>query len=308
MSLVIGLCRNDDLPTLRALARDPSLAHEFEPLQSDEGFADVMNDPFQPPALRWIARLHGIPAGFGFCFLAASHDGSFAMARLGVIEPFRRRGLGSALLATTRAALEPMRERHRVDELSISAWEPNPAAAAFAERHGFRHARHFWRMERPRGPVGLPAWPDGVTARVYDSSERALLDFNRAYNRAFADHYHYVRASVEETRSLFGQSHFRPEALMLAYRDGECVGFCRNARFGEPGEVALIGVVPAARGIGLGRALLRWGLGWLQNDHAVPIYLMVDGENESALRLYRAEGFEVARTRHHWSRPLTDGQ
>ena len=32
MSIVIAPCRNDDLPTLRALARHPSLAHEFEPL------------------------------------------------------------------------------------------------------------------------------------------------------------------------------------------------------------------------------------------------------------------------------------
>jgi len=304
MSLVIAPCRNDDLPTIRALARDPSLALEFEPLLTDEGFDDVMGDPFLPHELRWIARVDGTPAGFSFCFLAPTHVGSFAMARLGVIEAYRRRGVGSALLAATCAAIEPIRERHGLNELSVSAWEPNPAATAFAARHGFRHARHFWRMERPRGPVALPLWPGGVRAHAFDGSESSLLDFNRSYNRAFAEHYHYVRSSVEDTRAFIGMSHFRPEGLALAYRDGECVGFCRNALFGEPGEVALIGVVPEARGIGLGRALLRWGVGWLQNGDANPVYLMVDGENESALRLYRSEGFEVARTRHHWSRPV----
>jgi mycothiol synthase len=304
MPLVIAPCRHDDLPTLRALARDPSLAHEFEPLQTDEGFDDLMGDPFLPRELRWIAAVDGTPAGFCFCFLAPTHGGSFAMARLGVIEPYRRRGVGTALLAAICAAIEPIRERRGLSELSVSAWEPNPAAAAFAARHGFGHARDFWRMERPRGPVALPVWPDRVLTSAFDHSETSLLDFNRSYNRAFAQHYHYVRATVEDTRAFIRQSHFRPEGLALAYRDGECVGFCRNARFGEPGEVALIGVVPEARGLGLGRALLRWGVAWLQNGHANPIYLMVDGENEGALRLYRSEGFEMARTRHHWSRPV----
>ena len=75
MPLVIAPCRTDDLPTLRALARDPSLAHEFEPLQSDEGFAEVMGGPFLPADLRWIAALDGAPAGLAFSFLAPTHEG-----------------------------------------------------------------------------------------------------------------------------------------------------------------------------------------------------------------------------------------
>ena len=305
MSLVIRPCHDGGLTALRALARDPSLAREFEPLQTDAGFDDLMGDPHLPRELRWIAWLDGTPAGFCFCFLAPTHVGSFAMARLGVVEPFRRRGVATALLAATCAAIEPIRERHGLRELSVSAWEANPAAEAFATRHGFRHARDFWRMERPRGPVGTPVWPAGVSLRIFDGSEPALLDFNDAYNRAFVEHYHFMRTTPEETRAVVVQSHFRADGVALAYRDAACVGFCRNARFGEAGEVAVIGTVPEARAIGLGRALLRWGVAWLQDDDASPIYLMVDGENEGALRLYRSEGFQVARTRHHWSRPVT---
>jgi len=304
MPLVIAPCRTDDLPTLRMLARDASLALEFEPLQSDTAFDDLMSDPFVPPALRWIASLDGAPVGFAFSFLAPTHDGSFAMVRLGVVEAHRRRGVGRALLATTQAALAGLRVSHGLREVSVSAWEPNPVAQAFAELHGFQVARHFWRMERPRGPVGLPAWPDGIVVRAFDGGEAALVDFHTAYNRSFADHYHYVRSSLEDTRAITTQKHFRPEALALAYRNEECVGFCRNARWGEPGEVALIGVAPEARRLGLGRALLRWGVTRLQDEQARPVYLMVDGENESALTLYRSEGFAVQRTRIHWSRPL----
>ncbi len=304
MPLVVTPCRSADLPTLRALARDPSLAHEFEPLQSDAGFDDLMGDPFLPPELRWIAALDSTPAGFAFSFLAPIHGGSFAMTRLGVIERCRRRGVATALLAATCSTMDAIRESRGLRELSLSAWAPNRGAQVFAERHGFRHARNFWRMERPRWPVATPAWPAGIEVRTYDGGEPALVDFNRAYNRAFADHYHYVRSSVEDTRTITTQQHFRPDGLALAYRGDDCVGFCRNARWGEPGEVALIGVVPEARGLGLGRALLRWGVAWLQEGDADLVYLMVDGENESALTLYRSEGFTVARTRTHWSRPL----
>ncbi|MGH7730962.1 MAG: GNAT family N-acetyltransferase [Candidatus Eiseniibacteriota bacterium] len=306
MPLVVHPCGQQHLPSLRALARDPSLAHEFAQLQTDAGFDDMMADPFLPVDLRWIATRDGEPAGFAFSFLAPTHGGSFAMVRMGVVERHRRRGVGSALLAAADATLTAIRDRDHLQELNLSAWEPNPAAVGFAARHGFRHVRNFWRMERPLGTVGKPQWPAGIVVRTYDGSDRALAGFNDAYNRAFASHYHYVRSSLEDTRVITAQRHFRPDGLALAYREDECVGFCRNARYGDPGEVALIGTVPEARGIGLGRALLRWGVAWLQDDFARPVYLMVDGENESALRLYRSEGFQVALTRLHWSRAIGD--
>jgi len=306
MSRTVVPCGAEHLASLRALARDPSLAHEFAQLQTDPGFDDMMGDPLLPPELRWIAIVDGVPAGFAFSFLAHTHGGAFAMVRIGVVERFRRRGIGTALLERAHTELHAVRDAHGLYELSLSAWQPNPGAENFAARHGFRHARNFWRMERPLGPVAKPQWPAGIVMRTFDGSERALADFNDAYNRAFSNHYHYVRSTVEEARVVTRQRHFRPDGVALAYRGDACVGFCRNARYGEPGEVAVIGTVPEARGIGLGRALLRWGIAWLQDDFARPLYLMVDGENESALTLYRSEGFQVALTRLHWSRPIAD--
>jgi mycothiol synthase len=302
MSSVVAPCRPADLPTLRALARHPSLADEFEPLQTDSGFDDLMGEPRVKPELRWIASVDGMPAGFCFAFLAETHGGAFAMIRLGVIDRWRQRGLGSALLSCCMASLEPWRERAGLREVNLSAWDPNPAAARFAARHGYTHRRNFWRMERARAPVPAPAWPDGVAMRTYDGSEASLAAFHDVYNRSFDGHYHYVRTSLEETRSIVAGTSFSPDGLALAHRDGAYVGFCRNARHGPSGEIALLGVVPEARGIGLGRALLRWGVSWLEARDADPLFLLVDGENEGALALYRSEGFTVARTRLHWGR------
>ena len=104
-------------------------------------------------------------------------------------------------------------------------------------------------------------------------------------------------------RSIVRQRAFQPDGLVLAYRDGRCVGYGRNTILARHGEIALLGVVPEARGIGLGRALLRWGTAWLDRAGSDTIELRVDGENDGALALYRSEGFEVVRTRGIWSRP-----
>ena len=103
-------------------------------------------------------------------------------------------------------------------------------------------------------------------------------------------------------RSIVTAPDFRPEYLMLAYRGEHCVGFCRNEAVGDTGLIGVLGVARAARGIGLGRALLRWGVGALSAQGFRRVALYVDGENENALSLYRSEGFTVERTRRFWER------
>jgi mycothiol synthase len=189
-----------------------------------------------------------------------------------------------------------------VHEATLVFWSPNPAAEAFARHHGFAHARWFWLMERPRGATPEVVIPDGVTLRTFDGSEAMLRDWNDAYVDSFAQHYHFVRTSVEDTRTLSQRPTVRAEGLALAYRDGSCVGFCRCNLLQRRGEIAVVGTTHDARRIGLGRALLRWGVRWLEAQNTPSVTLMVDGENEDALKLYRSEGFEVIRTRQSWSR------
>jgi len=52
----------------------------------------------------------------------------------------------------------------------------------------------------------------------------------------------------------------------------------------------VLGVIPEARGIGLGRALLRWGVNWLEHQNAPRVHAVRDGENETALRLSPLRG------------------
>jgi mycothiol synthase len=302
MSRAIVPCRKEDIEVVRGLITHPSLQGEFATLALPGVLEDSWDDPYADFALRWLALVDGVPAGYCFTLVLPSTTNAWAMIRIAVIGPHRRRGLGTALLQACLAGLEERRQALRVNECCMSAWLPSESATGFAARHGYAHARFFWKMERARGNPPAASWPAGIETRAFDGSETALGDFNQAYNASFAEHYHYVASNLEHTRAVTTQRTFRPDGLLLAYRDGRCVGYCRNTIRGREGEIALLGVVPEARGIGLGRALLRWGAVWLEGLDCTPIELMVDGENETALALYRSEGFEVTRTREFWSR------
>jgi len=302
MSFTIEPCRGDEIEVVRGLITHPSLQGEFSMLALPGVLEDSWVDPFADSELRWLARVDGVPVGTLFTLVLPGAEHAWAMLRLGVLGPYRRSGIGSALLRTALDRLEEQKAARNLNEYCLSAWTPSESAAGFAARHGFAYARTFWKMVRALGNPPVPSWPAGIEPRVFDGSEGAMRDFNDAYNVSFAQHYHYVASTLEHTRALMRQRSFRPEGLLLAYRDGRCVGFSRNAIRGREGEVALLGVVPEARGIGLGRALLRWGVAWLERMACTSIELGVDGENAGALALYRSESFEIARTRAFWSR------
>ncbi len=127
------------LDSIAALVSHPSLMAEFELWQGR--VASAFEDPFHPRDLTWIAREDGVAVGFALAYVLPSTRDRFGMIRIGVIESHRRRGIGRQLLERAIPAVHS----HAPDcrELSINAWVPNDAAAGFAARHGFAHARYF---------------------------------------------------------------------------------------------------------------------------------------------------------------------
>ncbi len=292
------------LPALRALLDDPGLAAEFEELRLPGVLEDWLRDSFRDREATRLAFVAGEAAGFCVPYVLPAATRPWGWLSIGVAERFRRRGLGTALVREAVAALTAPSRAPGLDEVCTSFWSPNPASASFAARHGFRRVRYSWRMERARGPIEPPLWPAGIEVRAFDGSDAALRDWNDVYNASFGEHYHYVASTVEHCRELVADTDFHADGLLLAYRDGRCVGFSRNWVNPARGEVATLGVDPQARGIGLGRALLRASVAWLERMDAPRVTLGVDGENETAIRLYRTEGFAVARTRETWGRAV----
>src|SRR5262249_50920346 len=299
--------RPEDLPALRTVLRDPAIVEQFDMYEGEDGAERLLGDPYTPAAGVRLATVDGEPAGFA-CAIVLPADRPWAMLRGGVLPRFQRRGIGRALHDEVSAYVRTQSAVPKVKDVAIAAWQPLEKATAMIERLGYAHDRWFWLMQRPRGmEAGPPEWPAGVTVRAFDGSDAMLADWNTVYNDSFAEHYRFVRSPLENVRKIARKPGFRADGLLLAYRDGKVAGFCRNELFAARGEIGTLGTARAARGIGLGRALLRWGVQWLERESTLPVTLLVDGENESALALYRSEGFDVTRTRHIWAQPVTPG-
>ena len=300
MSITLGSWSRADLDAAHAIVAHDSLVSEFDRVADVRGLESMLMDPHVPRESLMMARLDGVPAGLSYAFLVKDTEVPWAMLRIAVPAPFRRRGVGTRLL---EALIERMRAvEPRIGEWCLGAYEPCFEAQAFAFHHGFQRARTFWWMQRADASLAEPVWPDGFTLRTYAESASGLEDWTLVYNRSFMRHYHYVPTNIDIARTFVTMPVFDPAGLLLAYRDGRPLGFCRNEVVPGRGEIALVGVDPDARRIGLGRALVRWGARWLKSKGVERAALMVDGENESALTLYREEGFEIARTRAVWSR------
>lgn len=295
----------DDLETLRALLARPGIAAQFDVFLGPQALEQRLADPRLPAGGIRLAFADDEPVGFGFAFVLPSPDGDWASPRVGVIERWRRRGLGRRLLDEVATAVRSLPAGSHLVEWSSTAWVPDAPAEGFAAALGYEPRRWYWLMERPRGGAPEPAWPDGVTSREFARDEAMLEAWNRVYNDSFREHYHYVTSTLDDARALANAPAFRPDGVRLAWRDGRCVGFCRCELFADRVEIGSLGVVREARGIGLGRALLRWGVRWLEQVSPLPVTLLVDGENEGALGLYRSEGFEITRRRRIWSRAVS---
>jgi mycothiol synthase len=315
MAILIRPWAPADREALRAAIHEPELAAHFDKFLGPEGLEHKLHDRRLAKEGIRIAEVDGVLAGFGVPWLLPQAGDVWTMLRVGVRGPFRRRGVGTRLAESLlefagRGVLAGgpagPGATGRV-EVAGSAWMPNAASERIAAKLGFAHERWFWLMERPRGGAPGPEWPAGIEIRVFDRGEGMLEDWRNAYNDSFAAHYRFVVATAENTRAIVEDPTFRADGVALAYLEGRCVGFCRNESHATRGEIAVLGTTHDARGLGLGRALLRWGVRWLEANVPGPVTLLVDGDNEAALKLYRSEGFEISRTRRIWGRVLEAG-
>jgi mycothiol synthase len=299
MAVELRPYRSSDLADLRSLVEAPGITEQYDLFAGPGGTERMLADPYALAAGVRLAFVDDQAVGFAYPIVLPGPPAPWAVLRGGVLPRFRRQGIGRALHDHLVAWLP---SQGRMAEREISAWQPEPAADGFVAALGYSHDHWMWLMERPRGTPPAPEWPRGIRVRALDGSDAMLADWNAAYNDSFAEHYRYVSTPVEHAHALARQPGFRADGVLLAYRDGRVAGFCRSVLLPQRGEIGTLGTVRAARGIGLGRALLRWGVHWLERESALPVTLLVDGANERALALYKSEGFRVTRTRRSWAR------
>ena len=202
------------------------------------------------------------------------------------------RGLGAEILERGEAFA-------RVEEakkIRAGAPEPDAAARTLFESRGYREVRRFYEMaielteepSEPELPTGLVV--DGLRDDEYEA-------FYEALNESFAEHWEWHPTPYDEWLELRrGQHRDEHGPVWFVVRDGaELAAVTRNdVNVAGGGYVGAIGVRPAWRGKGLGKALLQRTFAEFWRRGTTRVTLDVDSQNATgAVRLYERVGMHV---------------
>jgi GNAT superfamily N-acetyltransferase len=110
-----------------------------------------------------------------------------------------------------------------------------------------------------------------------------------------ARHFHPHPFTRSEAQRLTADDG-RQDVYFGAFAGQDLVGYGMLRGWDEGYEIPSFGVAvhPAARGAGVGRALLRFAIRTARDRGAGTMMLKVHEENPNARRLYESEGFEFA--------------
>jgi mycothiol synthase len=202
------------------------------------------------------------------------------------------RGVGTEILDRAEAYARV----EGVKKILTGAAEPNAEARALFESRAYREVRRFYEMaieltEEPAAPVV----PDGlVVDGMRDDEYEAFYD---ALNEAFAEHWEWHPQPYDEwLERRQGEHRDEHGPVWFVVRDGdELAAVTRNdADVAGGGYVGAIGVRPAWRGRGLGKALLQQTFGEFWRRGTTRVTLDVDAQNETgAVALYERVGMHV---------------
>ena len=203
-------------------------------------------------------------------------------------------------VATRHDARTPELERAAIaaatatipDGARSSLWAQRDAQRGAAVSLGYRERRRVVRMQGP-----FPSEPDPSDVALGTLADVADADVIALHNRAFAGHPEASGMTKQRLEALRAMPWYELDGVVSAQIDGHFVGYCwTKLHPNGDGEVYLLAVDPEAHGRGLGESLAAAGYARLRAQGAERAMLWVDGDNESAIALYRRIGLTPSHT------------
>ena len=178
---------------------------------------------------------------------------------------------------------------------------PGPGGAGLVlEAAGFVHARTMWQLRRDLTGLTAPTWPDGVAVRPFTEDRDAVLVWElmtQAFAGRFGSHLRPLESWRERT--------LRPGVDVVCAAAGDrVVGAAVTSERGGGGHVHQLAVAPDWQGRGVAKALLHEAFRRDAGAGRASTSLVVDGENDTARRLYERVGMAVEREYRRWELDL----
>jgi mycothiol synthase len=201
----------------------------------------------------------------------------------------------------------------------MQQWAPTSAESAWVNAWAYEHdwqrrrllarfglqPHHIYReLEIPATHVeAIPAPPPGVIIRPWDNSYCEAAASLR--NRAFAQSWGYQPTTPAALRRRFETARYESPFSFTAWRQtggGEelvglihaCLGWTRQLRQANEGEIVWVAVAEVARGQGIGQALMLTAMKALAEAGVETISVSADNyADQPAIGLYTKLGFTV---------------
>ena len=202
------------------------------------------------------------------------------------------RGLGTEIVERGEA----FASAEGATKIHAGAAVPDAAARSLFESRGYREVRRFYQMAiELTGEPSQPELPAGLVVDELRDDEYEA--FYAALNEAFAEHWEWHPMPYDEWLDLRrGQHRDEHGPVWFVVRDGdELAAVTRNdVSVAGGGYVGAIGVRPAWRGKGLGKALLQATFAEFWRRGTTRVTLDVDSQNATgAVALYERVGMHV---------------
>jgi mycothiol synthase len=309
-----------DIPVIVDIV-NRELEHDDVPFRWSVGDARANyrfpNEKFDPVRDVTIAEIDGVAVGYserGWVdttleeFREYRNDGA-------VLPEWRRRGIGTALLANSIERSRALSRAHETDRARIlGSWtsDRQAGAEALARSFGFEQARWFFEMTRDLSqPIPEAPLPDGLEVR--DVTQETIRQIWDADVEAFQDHWGGFDSSEENFKRFLDDPNLDPPLWVIAWDGNEVAGGVINAIEAEENE--MLGVKRgwlhsvftrrAWRKRGLANALIARSMVKIRDRGMDTGILGVDADNPTgALGLYERNGFAVAERSTAWRRPM----
>ena len=233
-----------------------------------------------------------------------------AVGEFGVIESARGQGIGRLLLAR----LERRAREAGVAVHQVNVHHTNSRLRSFMDAAGYKQIRIFNELKYRPAPAYLEGdyrpLPEGVTLRPFVSgSDEAALAI--VQNAAFEGSFGFAPNTPEQIAGYVEMRGAPGDILIAEDSSGGVIGYIwtsvteSNDDSGETtGMIEMTGVLPSQRGRGVGSAVIAAGLRHLRERGAGVIDLEVDGENLSARRIYKDQGFKKIGEQYWYGKSL----
>lgn len=242
-------------------------------------------------------------------------DLTFYMTFGFLLPEWRRKGIGSAMLAWTEDRLRQLASTHEKTGprfFQAGAADTEKSTTAMLEKAGYQPVRYEFNMSRPiSDPLPDAPMPSGLEVRpVQPEHIRPIWD---AMQEAFRDHWGFAEEGEEIYQAWQGQRSFQPAIWKVAWDGDQVAGMVlnlinesENAEYQRlRGYTEGISVRRPWRKKGLARSLIVQSIQMFKDMGMAETALGVDSQNLSgALRLYQGVGYRQTKQFTIYRKPL----